>query len=705
MRHFSIADPAILVGLFLFALALRCYGLDQPLLDTHSWRQADTAAIARNFVDSGRFSHPQVDWGGATAGYVESEFPLYTGALALLFGAFGPHEWLGRLLTALLGAATPPALYALVRQQAGSAFQRRAALYAALTLCVLPFPVYFGRAVMPDTLMLLAATLAIWSFQRWVATPAVGAAVGAFRETPRPLPLPLLLALLCGALAPLAKTPNLIIVGVPLVYLALRHRAWQRWPQLLVYTACFALPVLLWTRHAATLPEDPRQSFGIGEKLFDLRLLADPGFYALVGRWAAHDVLTWIGCAFALIGMIATVRLDRAVIPGEAFASGFTFEPDQSRGLARSHAPRSMVANASPLRGGTQSPGHLVTLSSCHLLSSWLVGVLAFVLVGAAGVVGQDYYLLPLAGPGAWLIGLGIVRAQVLAARWRLVAAALPAAALLLIAAFSLARIAPMYQTADFYGQLGRRLDLALPKGQRVGVIAPAVSELLYYSGRKGWRLDPGVLVPGGLASLGPDLGVRYVLIADPWLSQRHDLLAAELQAFRRVPVGPYALLLDLQQPGYADEFELVWQTGHVVEGRFLERWRALGGSQALGFPISDALAAAEGRTQYFERAVLLEAGGVVELAPAGSELLELRGQVRTPAPVEGAFAEAWAAAGGELALGAAISPVVGGVQLFERGALEQRADGSIGLGAVGRWLLEARGLDEETQISMAYQE
>src|SRR6185295_5297449 len=209
------------------ALALRCYSLTAPLLDYHSWRQADTAAIARNYVINGfRLLYPQVDWGGLTPGYVESEFPLYTYSLALLYGLFGVHEWLGRLLTALCGAAAVAALYGLVRPIAG----RRAACYAALVLALMPFPLYFGRAVMPDTLMLLAAILAIWTFQRWLACPSMGR---------------LALALLCGALAPLAKTPNLVIVAVPLAAMLAGARPLRRmWAPLALYAICFALPAL-----------------------------------------------------------------------------------------------------------------------------------------------------------------------------------------------------------------------------------------------------------------------------------------------------------------------------------------------------------------------------------------------------------------------------------------------------------------------------
>ena len=115
--RFRRAWPALV--LVALALALRCYDLTAPLLDYHSWRQADTAAIARNYAANGyHLLYPQVDWGGLTPGYVESEFPLYTYSLALLYGLFGDRVWLGRLITALAGATSAAALYGLVRNGA-----------------------------------------------------------------------------------------------------------------------------------------------------------------------------------------------------------------------------------------------------------------------------------------------------------------------------------------------------------------------------------------------------------------------------------------------------------------------------------------------------------------------------------------------------------------------------------------------------------
>ncbi len=689
MRWMTRVGPAL--ALAALALTLRCYGLTAPLLDYHSWRQADTASIARNYAANGyRLPYPQVDWGGRTPGYVESEFPLYTYGLALLYGIFGTHDWLGRLLTALYGAAAVVALYGLARSvgkggmgeapiekpthfpnDLGMLHRGRAAIYAGATLALMPFPLYFGRTVMPDTLMLLTAILAIWTFRRWTERPSTGR---------------LAVALLCGALAPLAKTPNLVIVAVPLAYLLWRRRAvWRARMPLLLYGASFALPSLLWMWHARTLASDPRLSFGIGEKLFDLRLLADPQFYRLLAVWSIEHVITLAGLPFFILGLTPSARQRQHGIWKREGVE------DPSSIL---HPPSSMPPQESDV---------------AWLPHAWLLGVVLFLGAGAAGVVGQDYYILPLAGPAAWLVGAGLDRAQRLVERRTAgarVSWLVPALGLAALAALSLWRIAPLYQTADFYQTLGRRLDLALPPGARVGVVAPAVSEILYYGERKGWRLDPIVVsVPGGLASLPPDHGVRYVLVADPWLTEQRALLTAALRQYRRIPVGPYALLLDLEQPGQQQPAELIWETGHLVTEPFLSAWELAGGTSRMGYPLSDEFAGPEGQEQYFERGLLVRDGQAVVRAPVGRLLLTAQGYAPQPSTVDPAFQEAWLRAGGEPTLGRVLSPALDGesgrTQYFEYGTLEALPGMEPGPGASGRRLLEARGLTEERQIEL----
>ena len=84
---------------------LRLIQLQAPILGIHSWRQADTAAMARHFALEGTpIWLPQIDWGGASAGYVECEFPLYPYLLGHLYKLAGLHEWLGRGLSVCCSA-------------------------------------------------------------------------------------------------------------------------------------------------------------------------------------------------------------------------------------------------------------------------------------------------------------------------------------------------------------------------------------------------------------------------------------------------------------------------------------------------------------------------------------------------------------------------------------------------------------------------
>ncbi|MCI0531795.1 MAG: dolichyl-phosphate-mannose--protein mannosyltransferase, partial [candidate division Zixibacteria bacterium] len=88
---------AILWVLLFVSVAARFYHFGIPILDHQSWRQADSAAMARNFYQE-EFNplYPRVDGRGWTSGHVESEFPLYSFLVAILYKMFGFHESVGR---------------------------------------------------------------------------------------------------------------------------------------------------------------------------------------------------------------------------------------------------------------------------------------------------------------------------------------------------------------------------------------------------------------------------------------------------------------------------------------------------------------------------------------------------------------------------------------------------------------------------------
>src|SRR5947207_15186264 len=110
----------VLVGGFI----VRLYRFDNPIADWHSWRQADTSSVSRNFVANGfDLLHPRMDnisnvQSGLDnpQGYFFVEFPLYNAAQAGLFklvGILTLEEW-GRLISIISSTLSALFLYLIV---------------------------------------------------------------------------------------------------------------------------------------------------------------------------------------------------------------------------------------------------------------------------------------------------------------------------------------------------------------------------------------------------------------------------------------------------------------------------------------------------------------------------------------------------------------------------------------------------------------
>ena len=104
--------PIVFVGLF-----LRLVNINALVLGVHSWRQADTASIARNFLSNNLiFWLPQVNWSGSTNGFVECEFPLYQYLVALSYKVFGVNEVLARGISLVFGCLSILCLFRLIQK-------------------------------------------------------------------------------------------------------------------------------------------------------------------------------------------------------------------------------------------------------------------------------------------------------------------------------------------------------------------------------------------------------------------------------------------------------------------------------------------------------------------------------------------------------------------------------------------------------------
>lgn len=240
--------------LFLLALALsvRLYNINSPIIGAHSWRQSDTAAMARNFYTNGfNFSYPEIDWGGLS-GYCETEFPIYSFIVALLYKFFGAHDFWGRLFSVVCFLTAIYYLYRLVRNY----FTHEVAVWSCLVYAMLPLNIYYSRTFQPESMLLMCCTIGIYYFNKWLDSDK-------YRD--------LILSCIFVSLACLIKVLPVIYLGIPILYLA-----WTKFGiklffklNLWIYTISVLGSIFLWYSHAHNIFLEYGNTFGFSAESTD----------------------------------------------------------------------------------------------------------------------------------------------------------------------------------------------------------------------------------------------------------------------------------------------------------------------------------------------------------------------------------------------------------------------------------------------------
>ncbi|MDP3014570.1 MAG: phospholipid carrier-dependent glycosyltransferase, partial [Candidatus Subteraquimicrobiales bacterium] len=160
----------LLSVILLLGFIVRLYKIDNPIADWHSWRQADTSAVSRNFVESGiNMLYPTFDDVSSIqsgkdnpTGIRMVEFPIYNAMHASLynyFPTFTLEKW-GRLLTIFISLVTSIFLFLLGKKH----YSLKIGLLTAFFFLFLPFNIYFSRVVLPDPLGVLFAVSALYFY-------------------------------------------------------------------------------------------------------------------------------------------------------------------------------------------------------------------------------------------------------------------------------------------------------------------------------------------------------------------------------------------------------------------------------------------------------------------------------------------------------------------------------------------------------------
>lgn len=146
--------------ILLIALLVRLFGITNPVLDWHAFRQADTASVTRYYAQhSIDLLTPRYDDISNVASGVENpegyrmvEFPIVNALIAAMVKLTGMDVvLLSRLWSVAASLGSVYLVYALVKKVSGEKIARA----SALAMAILPFNIYYSRAILPEPYLVL----------------------------------------------------------------------------------------------------------------------------------------------------------------------------------------------------------------------------------------------------------------------------------------------------------------------------------------------------------------------------------------------------------------------------------------------------------------------------------------------------------------------------------------------------------------------
>jgi hypothetical protein len=411
----------------LLGIAVRFYHIGFPVADWHSWRQADTAAVARNFLKFGIDPlHPRYDdlsniqsGKDNPQGWRMVEFPIYQLVAVGLYKTIHSLsiEVCLRFVSILSTAGSIYILGLLLWEMINPWI----AVVGSFLYAILPFSIYYGRAILPDPLAIFFALLSLYllsvsyrnSYRTWI----------------------IILAGISAAAAVLIR-PMAVFLLFPALYLTMRNSTStaKSIGRLLLYGVIMTVPLLLWRHWILQFPEGIPAS----DWLYNKSNIRFKGawFYWLFSQRLGDLILGYWGLIPFGLGIIATVR---------------------------------------------KKEGWFSAL--------WLVGGLSYLIIFAGGNVQHDYYqalLLPIV---IWFLakGVGFLLQKKEGIRF-VPSIALAVISISFLCAFSWYTMRTYFWiNRPEIVEAGRMADKLIPNDAKV--IAPYNGDttFLYQTGRQGW--------------------------------------------------------------------------------------------------------------------------------------------------------------------------------------------------------------------------
>ena len=293
--------------LFLITLAtyLRLYRLDTPLADWHSFRQADTASVSREFIkhsypiwEPHYQDHSNIASGlDNPQGYRMVEFPLVNYLVSQVIKLQPQLDLVvvSRSFSIGFSVLGLVSLYAFVYLLS----KRRAlAFLSGFIFAALPYSVFYSRVILPEPAMLGTQLMSLWFFLAWLQQPS---------KKKSKSHLLYLLSLLAFSVSLLLKPTAIFIVPVFIV-LGIAHLGLRALisPWLIGYALIGLAPLIGWRNWIRQFPEGiPASDWLLNGNGIRLR----PAWWRwLFAERLAKLILGYWGVSLFFTGLISRIR-------------------------------------------------------------------------------------------------------------------------------------------------------------------------------------------------------------------------------------------------------------------------------------------------------------------------------------------------------------------------------------------------------------
>jgi hypothetical protein len=161
------------LAVFLAGGLVRLYKIGNPVADWHSWRQADTAAVSRIYVEEGisplypRYYDISSIQSGKTnpKGYRFVEFPFYNIVHAAIYKSYPSIslEMWGRILSSAYSLVSAYFVMLIGRKYLGHI----GGILSAFFFLLIPYNIYFSRVILPEPMGIMFLTAGLWVFVKF----------------------------------------------------------------------------------------------------------------------------------------------------------------------------------------------------------------------------------------------------------------------------------------------------------------------------------------------------------------------------------------------------------------------------------------------------------------------------------------------------------------------------------------------------------